>query len=127
MEYYLLDGKTKTVSWFWGPGEFIIRSSGLSLIQAMDDIKLCRISSGNIFKMLRRFSVLNKQYRVIRSEHDQRIKERINDLKTLSAVERYAQLLETKSWVFELAADADIASYLKIPVSRLRSFRNNKA
>lgn len=56
-----------------------------------------------------------------------RIKERINDLKTLSAVERYVQLLETKSWVFELAAEDDIASYLMIPVSRLRSFRKSKA
>ncbi|MHA4811152.1 cyclic nucleotide-binding domain-containing protein [Flavitalea flava] len=126
LEYYLLDGETKTVSWFWGPGEFIMRSSGLSQIEAMDDLKLISLSSSNISQMSGLSSEFNKDYRSVRSEHSQRIKQRVNDLKILSAVERYGQLLKTKPWVFEIGTEEDIASYLRVPVSKLRSFRNNK-
>lgn len=128
MEYYKMKDGRKKVSWFWGgEREFIIPSSPYSDVELLTDCEIAMVTYGQLIKGLKEFEESREIYRKIRQEHNQRIAERINNMKYLSPVENYAKLLERKAWVFKYAEEEDIASYLGIGVRELEGFRKSMA
>jgi hypothetical protein len=126
-EFYSPDGKKKIVSWFWRSKTIMIPTSPYSNLRVSDDAKFTPVCYGDMFRNLKANEEQREYYRLVREEHNEAIAERIHDLKTLSPVENYAKLLETKPWVFEHFNEELIASYLNISIQSLKKFTMNKA
>lgn len=126
-EFYSMDGISRMYSWFWGPGEYIIPTSGYSNIIPSDDAKFIEMSYRNAIKLLRTDEDSRQLYKALRESHRNQIEERIMEIKTFTPIERYISLISKKPWVLEKIPKSDIASYLNISIEALNKFSSMKA
>lgn len=116
IEFLEIFGQRNVIS-FIGPGELILQSTSYSTIEGITDTDVLTISRKNLFKMLRNFNECRQLYKIFKKKHMDKIAKYHNDLKNLTAGERYIELMETYPRVKEHAAQEDIASYLKISLA----------
>lgn len=131
---YLYHDGNRVVMDFWQAGELILAPKSFfqqsptdEIIQLTTDSELLSMSYPSVIKLFEHFSEANILARTIAAEYHARSEERIVDLHTLEAWERYTKLLRTYPGI-ELHVSQDlIASYLNITpstLSRLRHKRN---
>lgn len=127
------DGK-RVVTDFWQAGEIILspksffeQSPSDEIIQLTTDSELLSISFADVNKLFENFPVANSLARAITADYHARSEERIVDLHSLGAWERYTKLLTLYPGI-ELQVSQDlIASYLNITpqsLSRMKHDRN---
>lgn len=95
-ECYSMDGKSKTVSWFWRPKEFIIPTSPFSKLVVGEDAQIVEITYRNMINKLKNQEEFRIQYRELRNRHNQQIGERIHDMKKLCPPDNYIKLIVKK-------------------------------
>lgn len=111
----------------WWLGDFDSYYSGkpgTNYIQMLEDSELLVISKENFQKAEQEISKLNQWYsfKMLRSASASR--NRIEEMKTLSAEERYLKLIEKQPHVFQRIPLQHIASYLNIEPQSLSRMRN---
>lgn len=131
--YYFRDGN-KIVTTFWKPGEIIFspqsffeQSQSAEAIQLTMESELLCISLQAVNRLFEEFSVGNLLARVITAQYHTRSEERIVDLHSLDAAERYRKLILNYPGI-ELNASQDlIASYLNITPQSLSRLRHRQS
>ena len=111
----------------WWLGDFDSYYSGkpgTNYIQMLEDSELLVISRENFQKAEQEISKLKQWYsfKMLRSASASR--NRIEEMKTLSAEERYLKLIETQPYIFQRIPLQHIASYLNIEPQSLSRMRN---
>jgi CRP-like cAMP-binding protein len=111
----------------WWLGDFDSYYSGkpgTNYIQMLEDSELLVISKENFQKAEQDIPKLKQWYsfRMLRSTSASR--NRIEEMKTLSAEERYLKLIETQPHIFQRIPLQHIASYLNIEPQSLSRMRN---
>ena len=114
----------------WWLGDFDSYYSGkpgTNYIQLLEDSELLVISKENFQKAEKEISKLTQWYsfKMLRSASASR--NRIEEMKTLSAEERYLKLIETQPHIFQRIPLQHIASYLNIEPQSLSRMRNRLA
>ena len=128
---YFYNNNKKITSIFWNQGHFILLIPGFlrqkpssEYVELLEDSKLLSISYKQFLEVLELFPEANYIIRTIIEEYEIHHEKRVKDLITLTAFEKYKQLLETSPIVFQKAPLISIASYLGISpetISRLRA------
>ncbi|MDN3657220.1 Crp/Fnr family transcriptional regulator [Ferruginibacter paludis] len=111
----------------WWLGDFDSYYSGkpgTNYIQLLEDSELLVISKENFQKAEKEISKLTQWYsfKMLRSASASR--NRIEEMKTLSAEERYLKLIEKQPHIFQRIPLQHIASYLNIEPQSLSRMRN---
>lgn len=111
----------------WWLGDFDSYYSGkpgTNYIQMLEDSELLVISKENFQKAEQEIPKLKQWYsfKMLRSASASR--NRIEEMKTLSAKERYLKLIETQPHIFQRIPLQHIASYLNIEPQSLSRMRN---
>jgi CRP-like cAMP-binding protein len=111
----------------WWLGDFDSYYSGkpgTNYIQMLEDSELLVISKENFQKAEQEIPKLKQWYsfKMLRSTSASR--NRIEEMKTLSAEERYLKLIETQPHIFQRIPLQHIASYLNIEPQSLSRMRN---
>lgn len=111
----------------WWLGDFDSYYSGkpaTNYIQLLEDSELLVISKENFQKAEKEISKLTQWYtfKMLRSASASR--NRIEEMKTLSAEERYLKLIENQPHIFQRIPLQHIASYLNIEPQSLSRMRN---
>src|SRR6185437_10077035 len=114
----------------WWLGDFDSYYSGkpaTNYIQLLEDSELLVISKENFQKAEKEISKLTQWYsfKMLRSASAAR--NRIEEMKTLSAEERYLKLIENQPHIFQRIPLQHIASYLNIEPQSLSRMRNRLA
>ena len=114
----------------WWLGDFDSYYSGkpaTNYIQLLEDSELLVISKENFQKAEKEISKLTQWYsfKMLRSASASRNK--IEEMKTLSAEERYLKLIENQPHIFQRIPLQHIASYLNIEPQSLSRMRNRLA
>jgi CRP-like cAMP-binding protein len=137
--YFLLDGFVmaytfykgkKQVDAFYKPGEFafplpsfFLRSPSRNNLQLMTESQVCFISYEATAKFLRDFQEANKLFQKIVIQCYQGSQTRLDEMRRLTAQERYLKLLSDYPKIEQLVAQEDIASYLSITPQSLSRIR----
>src|SRR2546428_4947898 len=107
--YFYNNGK-KVTSIFWNTGHFLLLIPGFlrqkpstEYVELLEDSKLLSISYPQFLEALKLFPEANFIIRTIIEEYEIHQEKRVKDFITLTAFERYKQLLETSPIVFQKA------------------------
>lgn len=125
----------RIVTAFWQPGDIILSPKSFfeqlptdEIIQLTTDSELLSMSYSSAMKLIENFKVANLLARDISILHSTKVEERIVDLHTLQAWDRYTKLIRIYPGI-ELHVSQDlIASYLNITpqsLSRLKADHAN--
>ncbi|WP_423147038.1 Crp/Fnr family transcriptional regulator [Rubrolithibacter danxiaensis] len=130
--YYFKDGKEYT-SWFLGKNDIMIsvysfysRKPAIETIELLDDSILQSISYEDLQTIYQDFIEFNIVGRILTEKYYVSSEERAINLRALSAVERYHELLKNYPEVVQKAELKQIASHLGITpetLSRIRAKR----
>ena len=123
MEFLLIgEQKKRIVSLFFEPNDFVIPSHPVySHLVSLDDCKTLVFNYSTIVRILREFPDTKFHYQELKKIYEKKVASRIHSLTTMTAPERFAHLKATQPWVFSLAGEEDIASYLGMSTGMLRS------
>lgn len=126
-------GTQRVVTDFWQSGEIVFspksffeQSPGNDIIQLTVDSDLLSLSHTSFLKLAEEFAVAGKLARGITAEYYARSEERIVDMHTLNAWDRYTKLLRLCPGIEMNVSQELIASYLSITpqsLSRLKAER----
>lgn len=132
---YYSDSKEIT-AWFGFEGDFInsfysfvSRKPSPESIVVISDCKLLSISYQTLQSLYEKDLVWNKLGRLIIEQYYAEYRERILSLQSMSAAERYDQILQERPDILEKVKLGHLASYLGITqetLSRLRATRENR-
>lgn len=127
-------GNKRVVMDIWEPGQIILSPKSFfeqlpteEIIQLTTDGELLSISYASAIRLIDHFPVANFLARDITADYYARSEQRILDLHTLDAWERYRKLLNACPGIEMNVAQELIASYLNITpqsLSRLKAGRN---
>jgi CRP-like cAMP-binding protein len=130
--FYYKDNE-KFTSWFMGEGEIIIsvysffsRKPSFENIELLEDSILQSINRDQLQKLYAVFPEFNLTGRLITEQYYIRSEERTINLQTLSAKQRYENLLTTYPGILQKASLGQIASFLSIKqetLSRIRAIK----
>jgi len=116
--------RKRVVALFFGPREFAVHCNlQFSNFQALDKGTINPFTHGQIIRMLRKFPESRQLYTELRKVYQQKVADRIRTLTTMTGPERFAHLKNQQPWVFKLAKMEDIASYLAMPVSMVKTLQ----
>jgi len=131
---YQYQRNKRVVTDFWQPGEIILAPKRFfgqlptnEIIQVTTDSELLSISYDSVLKLFEKYPVANFLARDITADYYAKSEERIVDLHTLDAWERYEKLLKMYPGIDLLVSQELIASYLNITpqsLSRLKAEHN---
>ncbi|WP_016951609.1 Crp/Fnr family transcriptional regulator [Anabaena sp. PCC 7108] len=143
--HFLLQGSVRAIyyndskeitSWFGFEGDFInsfysfvSRKPSPESIVVISDCKLLSISYQTLQSLYEKDLVWNKLGRLIIEKYYAEYRERILSLQSMSAAERYDQILQERPDILEKVKLGHLASYLGITqetLSRLRATRENR-
>jgi CRP-like cAMP-binding protein len=143
--HFLLQGSVRAIyyndskeitSWFGFEGDFInsfysfvSRKPSPESIIVISDCKLLSISYQTLQSLYEKDLVWNKLGRLIIEQYYAEYRERILSLQSMSAAERYDQILQERPDILEKVKLGHLASYLGITqetLSRLRATRENR-
>lgn len=132
---YHKDGKEIT-SWFGFDGDFISsfysfvsRKSSPESIVTTSDCKIFSISHEDLQFLYEKDSIWNKLGRIVTEQYYIEYRERILSLQSMSAAERYDDLLNKHPDILDKVKLGHLSSYLGITqetLSRLRASRENR-
>ncbi len=132
---YCRDGKEIT-SWFGFEGDFISsfysfvsRKSSPESIVTISDCKMFSISHEDLQFLYEKDSIWNKLGRIVTEQYYIEYRERILSLQSMSAAERYDDLLNKHPDILDKVKLGHLSSYLGITqetLSRLRTSRENR-
>ncbi|KAA9035935.1 Crp/Fnr family transcriptional regulator [Ginsengibacter hankyongi] len=111
----------------WWLGDFDSYYSGkpgTNYIQLLEDSELLVISKENFQKAEKEISKLTQWYSFKMRRSASASRNRIEEMKTLSAEERYLKLIENQPHIFQRIPLQHIASYLNIEPQSLSRMRN---
>lgn len=130
--YHYKDGE-KFTSWFMGPGEIIIsvysffsRKPSFENIEVLEDAVLQSINWDQLQHLYSNFPEFNYTGRIITEQYYIRSEEKMISMQTLSAKQRYEQLLSAHPNILQKASLGQIASYLGIKQETLSRIRAGK-
>lgn len=127
VEFYEWSSRSHRVSWFWGPGEFIIPTSPYASVKMLEKGSCTQMNYGNMINLLRNNDEVRVTYKKLREEHNIAIAKRIAEIRSKTPLEVYVNLVAKKPWVLEQVSNEDLASYLNIDIETLKGFSNMKA
>lgn len=120
----------KFTSWFMGEDEIIIsvysffsRKPSFENIELLEDAVLQSINWNQLQKLYTTFPEFNFTGRIITEQYYIRSEERMINMQTLSAKQRYQNLLTTHPNILQKASLGQIASYLGIKQETLSRIR----
>lgn len=132
ISYTFQDG-SKQIESFWKTHQLIISSKSFfeqvptgEFIQLMVQSDLLCISHAGVLRLFDRFPATHLIYRTLMSKHDEWNRQRIRDLKTLNAEQRYKKLLTTYSNIEQIVSQEQIASYLGITPQSLSRIKRKE-
>lgn len=114
----------------WWLGDFDSYYSGkpaTNYIQLLEDSELLVISKENFQKAEKEIPKLTQWYSIKMLRSASASRNRIEEMKTLSAEERYLKLIENQPHIFQRIPLQHIASYLNIEPQSLSRMRNRLA
>lgn len=112
----------RLVALFWGPKEFAVKCHPMSELVSLDDMQGNTFTHGQVIQLLRKFPETHLHYRELRRKYQEKVSARQTNLHSMSDKARFADMVKTQPWILKLAEKKDIASYLHIPIERLRQF-----
>ncbi len=131
--FYYKDGKEYT-SWFLGENDIMIsiysfytRQPAIETIELLDDSILQFMSYDKLQELYKDFIEFNIVGRIVTELYYTKAEERAHNLRTLSAKERYDQLLKSYPEIIQKVEIKQIASHLGISpetLSRIRAQKN---
>lgn len=124
----------KQVEWFWGPGQVLMSARSFfeqrpsqEFIQLRTKSELWCITHASVLELLDKFPEARTIYRTIMNQYYEFSRERIRDLQSLKAMQRYEKLVRTFVGIEQYVTQEEIASYLGIaPQSFSRMKRQNR-
>ena len=117
------DCPQRAVVLFWGPGDLVIPSHPKSIFLELNEITTGVVTYGKMIRQLRRDPAFRVDYRFFKYEYQKKENARLIALLTMRPKERLAELEKEQPWVFDLAAEEDIANYLRLNVGVFRKPR----
>lgn len=93
-------------------------------IQFLEDSLICSLSRQNLYELCQKYAEINTIWRKMTEEYCQILEERIFSLQTLSATERYHELIYKFPELLQRVSLGHLASYLGVSqetLSRIRS------
>jgi CRP-like cAMP-binding protein len=127
--YFTADGKECT-SWFMGTGEFMIsvfsfftQKTAAENIELLEDSTLQSITWTQLQALYKEFTEFNLIGRVITEKYYIESEQKSILLRTLTAKERYEQLIRSNPNILQKASLGQIASYLGISLETLSRIR----
>ena len=133
--YYLVDGEEKTAQFFFENGWFTDYESFLAgtpaenFVDALEETELLCLERNNLWKLYEQVPKFEKFGRLMAENSYLGIRHRTKSLTTLSAEQRYLDLMKERPKIFERIPQHYIASYLNIKpqsLSRIRKELSNK-
>lgn len=129
--YY--QGSKETTAWFGFEGDFVSsfysfvsRKPSLESIVVISDCKLLSMSYATLQFLYEKDFVWNKLGRLVTEQYYVEYRERILSLQSLSAAERYDELLEKDPNIVNQVKLGHLASYLGITQETLSRIRNTR-
>jgi len=127
---YYHKGNSEFSTWFMGEGEFIIsvysffsRKPSFENIEVLEDCTLQSINWDQLQSLYKQYPEFNLTGRIITEQYYIRSEERAINLQTLTAKQRYENLLLTYPGILQKASLGQIASYLSIKQETLSRIR----
>jgi CRP-like cAMP-binding protein len=130
---YYNKGSSQFSTWFMGEGEFIIsvysffsRKPSFENIEVLEDCVLQSINWDQLQSLYKQFPEFNLTGRIITEQYYIRSEERAISLQTLTAKQRYENLLAAYPGILQKASLGQIASFLSIKQETLSRIRGRK-
>ncbi|RKR81612.1 CRP-like cAMP-binding protein [Mucilaginibacter gracilis] len=130
---YFHQNENQFTNWFMGDGEFIIsvysfftRKPSFESIEVLEDCILQSINWDQLQALYNHFPEFNKTGRLITEHYYIRSEEKNIQLQTLSATQRYQNLLNSYPGILQKASLGQIASFLNIKQETLSRIRAAK-
>jgi CRP/FNR family transcriptional regulator, anaerobic regulatory protein len=132
VSYSYVKGK-REVDNFWQPGDIILpaksffeRTPSYEFIQLAVPSDVFHVSYAGVQRLFSKFADAQYIARIVLSEYHANCRSHINDIKHLSALERYEKLVGTYLNIEQFVSQEDIASYLSITPQSLSRIKRNK-
>ena len=93
IEFYEWNSKLQRVSWFWGPGEFIIPTSPYASVKTLQNGSFIKMNYGDMISILKKHEESRVTYRNFREQHNIAIAERIAEIRSKTPLEAYVNLI----------------------------------
>jgi CRP-like cAMP-binding protein len=130
---YFHQNENQFTNWFMGENEFIIsvysfftQKPAFENIEVLEDCILQSINWDQLQDIYQKFPEFNRTGRLITEHYYIRSEEKTIQLQTLSATQRYQNLLATYPDILQKASLGQIASFLSIKQETLSRIRANK-
>lgn len=130
---YFHQGENQFTNWFMGENEFIIsvysffsRKPSFESIEVLDDCVVQSINWDQLQSIYHQFPEFNRTGRLITEHYYIRSEEKTIQLQTLSATQRYHNLLANYPDILQKASLGQIASFLNIKQETLSRIRAAK-
>ncbi|WP_439695867.1 Crp/Fnr family transcriptional regulator [Mucilaginibacter sp. AW1-7] len=131
--YYTADGKECT-AWFMGTGEFMIsvfsfftQKPAAENIELLEDSTLQSITWAQLQTLYKEFTEFNLIGRIITEKYYIESEKKSILLRTLTAKERYQQLVKSNPDILQKASLSQIASFIGITLETLSRLRGKRA
>lgn len=132
MSYTFIDGK-KSIDWFWSAGDIMVSAkSFIEQVSSKESIELVLpsemlcIGYKNLMELFNAFPEANFLHRAIMNQYLEQSRERILDMKNLSALDRYNKLTNHYPAIEQMLSQEQIASYLGITPPSLSRMKRRK-
>jgi CRP-like cAMP-binding protein len=128
--YFILSGfavsysyikEKKSIDWLWPAGEIIVSAKSFTerrpsneFIELVQPCELVCISHKNLAKLFDSFPETHYLYRATMNQYFEHSRERLSDMKNLTALQRYDKLTKRISFIEQTLSQEQIASYLGI-------------
>ena len=109
--------------WITDIDSYFSGSEATTFVQALEDCQLFEISKSDFDMLENKIQKLKSWYSLKLSRHASKTIKRIEEIKTLSPQERYLNLLQTNSEIFQRVPLQHIASFLNIEPQSLSRMR----
>jgi len=135
IRHYLMDKKGNEInSWFSLEGNlaasfksFTTRTPSLEGMEVIEDCILRSISYESVYRLMDGFHELERLFRLFTEYYYMEAEERIHQLKTQTASERYLALIELRPDILQRISLNHIASFLGITKETLSRIRSKQA
>src|SRR5690606_12043940 len=110
-------------SWISDMGSFVSGKEALYNIEALEDCELLNLTKPSMEELLLRLPVMERFFRILMQNNIVALQRRLLAYMSLSAEEKYLQLLEVAPQIMTRASQQHIASYLSITPETLSRVR----
>lgn len=130
---YTYVGERKSIDWFWSAGEIMVSAKSFieqfpstEFIEMVQPCELFCISHSSLFRLFDSYPETHYLYRAIMNQYLEHSRERVLDMKNLTALQRYHKLLNWMPAIEQLLSQEQIASYLGIAPQSLSRMKRRR-